>query len=329
MRIGIDSYCLQPLQLTPLGTLQWAKENGAQGVQFSGLREGEICLADKAYLRDMARFASEFGLYLEWGGGQHIPLEMSTWQQKDIFEINRKAAQQAELLGTRVIRSCSGGMMRWQQDSPDTQTLLLKMASALRKQKSMLLDHGVVLAIETHFEFTSFELLRLFQMCEAEPGSWLGICLDTMNLLTMLEDPLSGTHRLLPWVVCTHIKDGGIRLLDPGIMTFPCELGKGVVNLNGILHMLQSLPHPVHLSIENHGGEFDLPIFDPVFLAEFPDLSLAEFVDLCRLTRITEELMRKGELTVTSREEWPAVCEKRIKQDLKSLKAIAASVKQG
>ncbi len=219
----------------------WAKENGAQGVQFSGLREEEMHLVDKAYLQEMAGYASEFDLYLEWGGGQHIPLDMTTWQQKNIFEINRKAAQQAELLGTRVIRSCSGGLMRWQEDSPSTETLLLKMVSALRKQKSMFLDHGVALAIETHFEFTSFELLRLFQMCEAEPGNWLGICLDTMNLLTMLEDPLSGTHRLLPWVVCTHIKDGGIRLLDQGMVTFPSEVGSGIVDLEGIIGMLQSL----------------------------------------------------------------------------------------
>ena len=322
MRIGIDSYCLLPLQLTPLDTLQWAKENGAQGVQFSGLREGEIGLVDEAYLKDMARFALEFGLYLEWGGGQHIPLDMSTWQQKDIFEINLRAAQQAELLGTRVIRSCSGGLMRWQEDSPDTQTLLLKMASALRKQKSMLRDHGVTLAIETHFEFTSFELLRLFQMCEAEPGSWLGICLDTMNLLTMLEDPLSGTHRLLPWVVCTHIKDGGIRLLDQGIKTFPCGLGKGVVDLEGIIAMLQSLPHPVHLSIEDHGGEFTLPIFDARFLAEFPDLTLQEFVGLCRLSRLTEERMDRGALEMTTRRDWPELCEERIKKDLAALKSM-------
>ncbi len=329
VRIGIDSYCLQSLQLSPLDTLQWAKKNGAAGVQFSGLRAEESRLVDKTYLRDMARFASEFGLYLEWGGGQHIPLDMSTWQQKDIFEINRKAAQQAELLGIRVIRSCSGGLMRWQENSPDTETFLLKTASALRKQKSMLLDHGVVLAVETHFEFTSFELLRLFHMCEAEPGSWLGICLDTMNLLTMLEDPLSGTHRLLPWVVCTHIKDGGIRLQDQGMVTFPCGVGKGIVNLEGIIGMLQSLPHPVDLSVEDHGGEFVLPIFDPVFLAEFPDLNRNEFVDLCRLTRLTEARIQKGDLKMTSREEWPAVCEIRIKQDLGSLKAMAASVKHG
>ena len=64
--------------------------------------------------------------------------------------------------------------MRWTTDAPSTETLLAETAAALAAQQSMLRDHGVVLAIETHFEFTSFELVRLFERCEAEPGDWLG-----------------------------------------------------------------------------------------------------------------------------------------------------------
>jgi sugar phosphate isomerase/epimerase len=193
MRIGIDSYGLLPLGLDPMENLHWALDHGSQGVQFSGLREEDEKKTDEAYLKEMARFAAENDLYLEWGGGQHIPLDMLTWQKKDIFEANRKAAGQASLLGTRVVRSCSGGLMRWSADSPSTEALLAVTAEALREQRSMLRDHGVVLALETHFEFTTFELLRLFDMCDTEPGDYLGICLDTMNLLTMLEDPLAGS----------------------------------------------------------------------------------------------------------------------------------------
>ncbi len=328
MRVGIDSYSLLPLGLDPMENLRWALEHGAQGVQFSGLREEEGKEVDEAYLKDMARFAADNDLYLEWGGGQHIPLDMLTWQKKDIFEANRKAAAQASLLGTRVVRSCSGGLMRWNTDNPSTEALLAVTAEALREQRSMLRDHGVVLALETHFEFTTFELLRLFEMCDTVPGDYLGICLDTMNLLTMLEDPLAGTRRVLPWVVATHIKDGGILLRDEGVVTFPCEVGKGVVDLEGILNLLRSLPQEVHLSIEDHGGEFTLPIFDARFLAEFPDLTLQEFVGLCRLTRLTEERMQGGTMEMTSRQDWPGICEGRIKKGLAALKRLAAASSQ-
>ncbi len=324
MRVGIDSYGILPLGLDPIAVLQWALTQGALGVQFSGLSEEEGKMVDEGYLREMARFAADNGLYLEWGGGRHVPMDMSTWQNKDIFESNRKAAEQASLLGIRVVRSCSGGLMRWDPDSPSTEALLAVTAEALRAQRSMLRDYGVILAVETHFEFTTFELLRLFEMCDTEPGDYLGICLDTMNLLTMLEDPLAGTRRVLPWVVATHIKDGGILLRDEGVVTFPCEIGKGVVDLEEIIALLRSLPQEVNLSIEDHGGEFRLPIFDGRFLSEFPDLTLQEFVGLCRLSRLTETRMQGGALEMTSREEWPGMCEGRIVLDLAALKKLTS-----
>ena len=157
------------------------------------------------------------------------------------------------------------------------------MAAALREQKQMLLDHDVILAIETHFEFTTFELLRLFEMCGVEPGECLGICLDTMNLLTMLEDPVSATQRVLPWVVSTHIKDGGIRQFEDGLKTFAAAIGTGVVDLQRIVQLMLGLPQDVNLSIEDHGGEFTLPIFDDAFLDEFPDLTLFEYSKLFSL----------------------------------------------
>jgi hypothetical protein len=144
-----------------------------------------------------------------------------------------------------------------------------------------------------------------------------------MNLLTMLEDPLSGTHRVLPWVVCTHVKDGGIRLTGEGMVTFPSEIGTGVVDLGGIVEFLRSLSPDVHLSIEDHGGEFPLPIFDPRFLSEFPDLSLEEFVGLCKLSRQTEDRLGSGDLEITSRQDWPGLCEDRIRRDISALRRIA------
>ena len=212
--------------------------------------------------------------------------------------------------------------MRWSLDCPSTETLLEAMADSLRSQRQMLKDHNVILAIETHFEFTTHELLRLFEQCNAEPGDYLGICLDTMNLLTMLEDPIKATERILPWVVSTHIKDGAILLASEGLMTFPVEMGKGIVNLLEIVTRIASLPHEVHLTVEDHGGSFSLPIFDPLFLSKFPDLTLQEFVSLIQMAYQAAEAVRAGELTITEREKWPEICELRLKQDILSLREL-------
>ena len=269
--IGIDNYGLFPLGLAPVEVLEWARDNGALGVQFSGLSREEEKTVDDAYLKNLAQYAEEHGLYLEWGGGQHIPFDTQTWNRKDILAVNQKAAKQAAVLGTRVVRSCSGGLIRWQEQSPKTETLLQEMAVSLRAQRQMLRDYNVILAIETHFEFTTHELLRLFERCDAVPGDYLGICLDTMNLLTMLEDPMKGVQRILPWVVSTHIKDGGVLLDEKGLVTFPAEVGRGVIDLHKICEFLAAETDVIRFSIEDHGGRFVLPVFDPMFLSKFPD----------------------------------------------------------
>jgi sugar phosphate isomerase/epimerase len=212
--------------------------------------------------------------------------------------------------------------MRWMPESQKTETLLQETAKNIRSQRQMLKDHNVILALETHFEFTTWELLRLFEMCETEPGDFLGVCLDTMNLLTMLEEPVLAAERILPWVVCTHIKDGAIIIDPKGLVTFPTEIGKGVVNLREITERLASLEHEIHLSVEGHGGSFSLPIFDSLFLSKFPDLTLHEFVSLIQMARKGEKDLRDGKIAIVEREKWPEICEPRLRKDIKSLRKL-------
>ena len=325
-RVGIDSYSLSPLEFSPFEVLDWVAKHGGDGVQFTELHLGAGGTLDDGFLQDLARRAREQGLYLEWAGGEHIPFDTVTWQRKDLVPINTAAARQAAAVGAGVVRSCSGGLMRWRADSPSTEVLLGETAAALKSLAPIFRDHGVVLALELHFEFTTFELLRLFEMCGAEPGGWLGICLDTMNPLTMLEDPVSAVDRVLPWVVAVHAKDGALMLHDQGFTSFPVECGTGYVDFELILGRLAQLDRTIHLSLEDHGGSFDLPIFDATFLPRFPDLTVQELAKLLRLARLGERRIDAGALCITERSAWPTVCERRVERGLKTLKAIASRV---
>ncbi|MGZ5514790.1 MAG: sugar phosphate isomerase/epimerase family protein [Candidatus Aminicenantales bacterium] len=329
-RVGVDSYSLKPLDLSPFEILEWAVMNGADGVQFSEVNVPPGTAVDKTFLQELRSFAAENRLYVEWGGGEHIPLDLASGRPKDILSGNRKAAEQAFQVGASTVRSCSGGLMRWKKDSPSTEEFLRLMAAALREEKPMLRDFGVVLAIETHFEFTSFELLRLFDMCGTVPGEYLGICLDTMNLLTMLEDPVLAARRLLPWIVTTHIKDGGLMLAEDGFVSFTAEAGKGVIDLRSVIESIGAVHPHITLTVEDHGGDFPIPVADADFLARFPDLTVTELVRLLRLTVRTRALMDAGKLAVLPRDRWPAVCEPRVKRDIQAVRRIlAGDRKQG
>jgi hypothetical protein len=138
----------------------------------------------------------------------------------------------------------------------------------------------------------------------------------------MLEDPIMAVNRILPWVVCTHIKDGGILLAQEGLVTFPSEIGKGVVNICSIADKISSLKADVNFTIEDHGGSFVLPVFDPLFLSKFPDLTAQEYSILIKLSTLAAGKVQSGELKITEREKWPDICESRIQKDIYTLKEI-------
>jgi sugar phosphate isomerase/epimerase len=322
IKAGLDNYCLYQKGLLPMEVVKWAYDNGAEGVAFSGYDQETRESFTSSYLRDVKDMANDLGLYLEWGCGQHVPMDLETFKPKEIYLSNRRAVGEACGLGAGIIRSCSGGLMRWKKDSPSTTALLKETARELKKQAPIFRDNGVILAIETHFEFTTFELLKLFEMCEAEPGDYLGICLDTMNLITMLEEPVSATERILPWVVTTHIKDGGIIYDESGITTFPARCGEGVINLEKIIGMIASTGREINLSVEDHGGSFHLPVNEKWFIERFPDLPVLEYNSILDLSEKTVAKMLNSGLRLTERSEWPDLCEVRTTQNIEYVKIL-------
>lgn len=322
IRTGIANYSLHPLGLRPHEILQWAGDNGADGVLFSDLHNKERDELSVSYLRDLGQMARDLGLYIEWGNAKHIPFNFHDWSPADILPANLKAAAEANAIGTSIIRTCSEGMLRANPANPSTSVLLKATVKEMKRMMPMLNDYSVVLAIETHFEFTSFELLRILEMCDAQPGGCIGICLDTMNLLTMLENPVQAAARLMPWVVCTHIKDGGLVFNSEGLTAFPSALGTGIIDIESIIRLIINEKRNINLSVEGHGGSHLLPIHEPWYINQFPDLTISEYNNLMLLEDRAEQLIETGRLVMTSEAEWISVCEARTRSDLKKLKEI-------
>ena len=63
-------------------------------------------------------------------------------------------------------------------------------------------------------------------------------------------------------------------------------------------------------------------MFDPLFLSKFPDLTSEEFARVIHLAMETEKKKKSGELGITSRDEWPDICEERIQRDIIALKHL-------
>ncbi len=322
MKVGIDNYGLFPLGLGVFETLQWAVDHQAEGVAFSGLMERTEQKLDAPILNNIRNFAKSNNLYLEWGGGQHLPWDIANNKRKEIIRFNTIVCQEASELGVSIVRSCSGGLMRWNPKGPGTDEYLQAMAKELKKLHPVLKDLGIVWAIETHFEFTSFELVRFFEENSFYPGEEIGICLDTMNLLTMLEDPLEATKRLIPWIVSTHVKDGGVLTEKDGLMSFPAGIGEGWIPLEAIVDLLSRHDDNLHLNVEDHNGSFLLPVNEKEFLKEFPDLKEKELHYLMEMADSAETSRSRIEKEFLDRSIWPAICAMRMDKGISELKKI-------
>ncbi len=323
-RIGIDERALGPLGLSPFETLDWAIMNEADGVQFSA---GAGPAPDRSFLRELAQYAEENRLYLEWGGGEYDPIDPATGRPGDFVAINRAAAEQARALGVDTVRAAASGPKRWEKSPVAAEERLRLAARGLRELGSTLRDLGVKLALETQSVFTTYDLLRLFEMCDVRPGEYLGVCLDTMNVLTMLEDPAEAAGRVLPWVVTTHIKDGAVLLAEDGFIAFAAEAGTGVVDLESIVGKLGTLDRRINLSLEDHAGGVPVPAFATGFPDAFPDLAAAELLALLKLSMKSQRLLDEGGLSVLDPDRWPEQCERRVKRGLRALRRLAGGAR--
>jgi sugar phosphate isomerase/epimerase len=126
--------------------------------------------------------------------------------------------------------------------------------------------------------------------------------------------------------VATHVKDGALDLGLHGLRSFTAEPGTGIVDFERIFGLLAARPVLPHLTLEDHGGHFDLPIFDPEFLARFPDLTTTELARLVHLVQLNQMRPAGHRAHPLPRDQWPAHCEERITRGLETLRRLAVDL---
>lgn len=297
MKIGLDQYTIHHLPLDARGVLDFAAERGLAGVQFGSPLQLSPSLGPDE-IRGVREYAAARGLYLELGipsvnphqAAPHFRAEPAAYAER-LEELMRAAAlagvtslrtfigAQAQAVPDSVVRRMDDlredparpGIF-WDQQLSDTTGILRHLAPAAR-------DLGVRLALETHLDATSFQLLRII---EAVGADVVGICLDTANVMARMEDPLAAARRLAPYVLMTHTKDAVLLFHENGLRWQCRPCGQGAVPFPEILAVLALHAPELNLSIEDHAGLFELPIYDPDWISTFTDLTPAELALLLR-----------------------------------------------
>jgi 3-oxoisoapionate decarboxylase len=295
MRIGLDAYTIGHLGLSAEATLDFAVGRGLEGVQF--LEPGSIALAlDHEDLSTFRRRADAMGLYLEVGLSSPNPVRQSRSEGRnvDAAEHARTLVRQVEAvaaLGCRQARAYVGDRHDRFRTDVDWGTQLAATLEVLRALAPCLSANNVRIALETHADVTCDELVSLVRAVGPEAA---GVTLDTGNIVMRLDEPLEAAECLAPWVLCTHIKDASLAFSPRGLRWQARPVGSGIVPVKDVIATLERANPRLNLSIELHPRTYDLPIFDPSWLAYFPSLRPSSLAALVRLAALAEKRCAEG-----------------------------------
>lgn len=291
MRIGFDHYTIAHRGLSAEDTLRLAHERGLGGVQFldAAAIDPELNLDRLSAFRAWAEAPTETGsrrdLYIEVGIPSPNPVRRSRIERRAVTadEHARDLIRHLDAvaaLGGRHARAYIGDRhdrfrrdVAWTEQVEATVDVIRRLTPALRERK-------ICIALENHADFTAEELLKVVDDLGDDIAA---VTIDTGNLLMRLDDPITATERLAPRVVGCHVKDAVLAFTPRGLCWQVRPIGSGILPMADILGTLHRANPQLNLSIELHPRTYDLPIFDPSWLAFFPGLtprSLAAIVAL-------------------------------------------------
>jgi sugar phosphate isomerase/epimerase len=230
---GTPRACPDPLDAYRLMDL--AVTHGLSGVEFPPVW-GRSNLEPDTLARTRA-YAEERGLFIVVDGGVVNVAELQA------------LIPAAAALGARTVRVTASAILCGdRRQVRDTWAAYLhEIADRLRQVRALAEEAGVSIAIENHQDLTSEEQVSL---CQELDSPAIGINLDAINPLAVVEDPLVAAARVAPYLKNVHLKDYYIFSTPQGYRLVRSAIGAGVLDVRGLFELLARAAPEATISIE-------------------------------------------------------------------------------
>lgn len=256
MKIGIDSYCYHRF----FGEIYPDQADPGERWSFDDFVERAVELEVDAVSLESCFFASFDNTYLSGMKAvldQHKLERVLAWGHPDGLEAgrNEKAWREmnalipkAQHLGADIMRIVASSLrFRYEPHAPQIEAIVKMLKESVRIAR----DHGVVLAIENHIDYTSAEI---YEILERVGSDALKVNFDTGNTLRMMENPVHAARRLGPYTVATHTKDvAACRHVAPEEWYFfsSVPVGTGLIDMPGVVRALRETGYTGALAVES------------------------------------------------------------------------------
>ncbi len=280
MGLTIASYSLRwraksgapgrPPFLNALDVLDHLKEIAAAGLQIA------VGGWTSEFAGDVRKRRESLGLYLE--GQINLPRD-----DDDVGRFEREAVAAREA-GAMVLRTAIGGRRYEDFDSAE-QFERFKRASwqRLTLAEPVVRKHGLKLAVENHKDWRVPELLDMLRRLGSDA---VGVCLDTGNSISLLEDPMAVVEALGPVAFTTHFKDMAVQEYEDGFLLSEVPLGEGMLDLPRIVAICRGHNRNIRFNLEMITRDpLKVPCLTDRYWATFPDRQALELARGLRRVR--------------------------------------------
>lgn len=255
----------------PLVFLEYAHRLGAAGIQAPlGVRE-------PAYVAAFRDRAEAWGMFVE----------ASIQPPRDDDDVDRfeAAARTAREMGARTIRTVLLPGRRYEQfhSLAEFREAEVQGEMALRRALPAAARYGMRLAVENHKDHRVEEKLALLRRVGSEH---VGLCVDTGNDISLLQDPMAVVEAYAPWAFSIHLKDMAVEESADGFLLSEVPLGEGILDLPAMLRTLRGHHPEALVTLEMITRDpLPIPCLTEGYWASMPDVPAPVLARALRMVR--------------------------------------------
>lgn len=277
-KVGLDAYSLtgpsghEICENDIFVMLRTVKDLGAEGLQ-AHLPD------DSGAMRAAFDLAADLDLYVE----PYVQLPLQ-WRG-DTAEIERRERKfhlVARLSAERGVHAfhCTMGARERFQDVGRWKEFTTATAASLRRWGPELREHRQRIAIENHWDYTTYEIVEIAEQAGADIA---GVGLDTGNLPILGEASGPAIARALPFTVTTHLKDVMLFSTPTGAGRPVMPIGGGQIDIAGAVRDLCRQYPALHFTIEDHPIIYPIDYFESWWLEAVPEVTAHDIAATARL----------------------------------------------